>query len=166
MPSRLALGSLLLLLAVAYAANLYPDPRLPSLSTIPADHSPPRGVVQRSHERSSGPRLLSDKLNLSLWVILGFACALCMKTNRSLPAPIGLLFAIAGGSVTLAEWIEQFVHSLLRLVGLRPPQVKVRCHRCMTIFDVITSSGAEVATCPQCGARNGVPVRIHRKSAF
>lgn len=148
------------------AGNLYPDPQLPSIAR--GDDRPQlvkriarlesdleRSKSERTQTTTTGVkfRTASDTLStfsLILWTMLGCMTAIRMRFGKPIPASIVLLFAVIGGGISLSTLIQDLILAMKRTMGLGPP--KLRCYRCLTIFEV--QSGSPNAACPQCGTVN------------
>ena len=158
-------------------AYLYPDPRLPQLPTA-ANDARRVAELERALEKTSAelaraqtttgvlPRAgdtINLRLSLGLWLALGGASIVRLRSGEQIPALSTLALSLIGGSIALYELLRTLIDAATRALGFGPP--KMRCFKCMTIFE--HTKGGTQAVCPQCGTTNAVAQGTSRRlSAF
>ena len=166
------------LTAALLSANLYPDPRLPSFvhdeerRALASRVSQLERALEQSNAKLESTRTTPGKaarhasdtvnlrLSLILWALLGTFSAVRLRFGKAVPAGIALITALVGGSFTLFTLLQTLIDGLKRTLGLGAP--RLRCYRCMTVFEVPIRT-ANVAACPVCGTANQL---IKKKSHY
>ena len=111
-----------------------------------------KAPTQPGHAGKHDLARLRLSVSLLLWALLGFASSYRMYAGSAVPAFVCLLFALAGGAVSLVELVQDAVDAVSRRWGDTRPERQLQCYNCAKRMRV--PKGSTSVACPFCGAVN------------